>query len=1059
MMRKGKSRYALLKKRIQSQLPKKKLIGDIIINKNEYALLIDYFRKNYRRLADNPLSSIVDPLFAVALVQIAIKKYDRNYWKHVADILGLDTLTWVQRSRISNVLFSTLDKYSLPRCKGTAKTIRMHCFVSDHYATNLFNYLFAFYRIDLERDISRLDHEMMKDLFDVITRSDNTGRTYLIVQQTADAVHANPKGSKIRIRRLLKLIDRRFWDQTMPENPINRLSQYFVAWQKESDEFQTEYRRCHGTYNGKRSRFFSHPYLQCELSAPSFRLVLPSQLIKPEWTSATNENVAWQIKLGECKIHRNNDLIESVIGFKTEEMRLGLPTSYLFDQIDIKLICSSTQVRSFQIRADSVRFFDIWGNAIDSPTKGEAYAFTHFGDYIISEACTGNERRGSLAIHHFEFEHGDIVRLPDGTSLSIGKNYDEGILQRGRVTGAYAIVEEQSVSIYKKAPTVLIRIHPSKVAGTAININEKRLRLFDVETLVIDIEDKSGEKGYIIRLCDCGCVKNGIYRVHVDVPNDRSDRYWEFALIQTFSFEFEGAPYVFRPRGTIHFPENLPVISLDNNEKLGGENTFKVEITPQKDDITFALQNDDFTFPIKIDMPAFKWKFGNGDWQIEHPPEIWHGDFPTMLYLKYPDDDITISMDEAWDNDMRDVDSRVRFSKRKETHIFECDMTRFKSWIGREKNVRSLYLDFPNRTEFIRIVTKSIALSCVIHGDFQNNVLICETEIIGKSFYAADIFYNGDCIVEKAPVQNGKLEIFTELRSGKYDIVIYEQEDDGSGFSEGVYWPVRKFCQELLNPFDMRGKCIRIDYFKHKDSSIFKNDLKGQYIIKGLDQNSFGDKHDYTGQMYVVLCEGLVTSFEVKVHFNNLEKLNHIQLSVIEGENKPVSRQDDGAGFIYDNLRKILIKHEDNRLKKAEKYRRYTYVFPDEYLYAIQFIDAESPIPEVNAISASYQSLFTENAIAVLSKPSNHIQLRSGVLLSKDVSQISIDQMQLSPKTYNCLKRANRNKIEDIVSMPFDSLMKIRNLGRRSAEEIVLRLRKYKIMLDVQGNFYQKWED
>jgi len=52
----------------------------------------------------------------------------------------------------------------------------------------------------------------------------------------------------------------------------------------------------------------------------------------------------------------------------------------------------------------------------------------------------------------------------------------------------------------------------------------------------------------------------------------------------------------------------------------------------------------------------------------------------------------------------------------------------------------------------------------------------------------------------------------------------------------------------------------------------------------------------------------------------------------------------------------------------------------------------------------------------------------------------SIEDMELSPRSSNCLKRANINTIEDLVSKTKSDMLKVRNLGSKSLDEIIFKL-------------------
>ena len=54
---------------------------------------------------------------------------------------------------------------------------------------------------------------------------------------------------------------------------------------------------------------------------------------------------------------------------------------------------------------------------------------------------------------------------------------------------------------------------------------------------------------------------------------------------------------------------------------------------------------------------------------------------------------------------------------------------------------------------------------------------------------------------------------------------------------------------------------------------------------------------------------------------------------------------------------------------------------------------------------------------------------------------MSVDDFELSVRAYNCLKRAGINTIEELSKMDYESLMKIPNLGKKSLEEVLHKMR------------------
>ena len=59
---------------------------------------------------------------------------------------------------------------------------------------------------------------------------------------------------------------------------------------------------------------------------------------------------------------------------------------------------------------------------------------------------------------------------------------------------------------------------------------------------------------------------------------------------------------------------------------------------------------------------------------------------------------------------------------------------------------------------------------------------------------------------------------------------------------------------------------------------------------------------------------------------------------------------------------------------------------------------------------------------------------------SSAVYELTIEEMDLSVRSFNCLKRANINTVADLVSKTEDEMMKVRNLGRKSLEEVINKL-------------------
>ena len=68
------------------------------------------------------------------------------------------------------------------------------------------------------------------------------------------------------------------------------------------------------------------------------------------------------------------------------------------------------------------------------------------------------------------------------------------------------------------------------------------------------------------------------------------------------------------------------------------------------------------------------------------------------------------------------------------------------------------------------------------------------------------------------------------------------------------------------------------------------------------------------------------------------------------------------------------------------------------------------------------------------------------------VLELTIEELDLSVRSFNCLKRANINTVEDLISKTEDDMMKVRNLGRKSLEEVINKLAMMGLSLASEDN-------
>lgn len=110
-------------------------------------------------------------------------------------------------------------------------------------------------------------------------------------------------------------------------------------------------------------------------------------------------------------------------------------------------------------------------------------------------------------------------------------------------------------------------------------------------------------------------------------------------------------------------------------------------------------------------------------------------------------------------------------------------------------------------------------------------------------------------------------------------------------------------------------------------------------------------------------------------------------------------------------------------------------------------------IKATNALSLA--SKFLIEHFAVIQNLNSEIEQRKYMMESEEKVVDSklekkIEDLDLSVRSYNCLKRANINTVRELTQKTEEEMMKVRNLGRKSLKEVVQKLRE--IGLDLKNS-------
>ena len=135
---------------------------------------------------------------------------------------------------------------------------------------------------------------------------------------------------------------------------------------------------------------------------------------------------------------------------------------------------------------------------------------------------------------------------------------------------------------------------------------------------------------------------------------------------------------------------------------------------------------------------------------------------------------------------------------------------------------------------------------------------------------------------------------------------------------------------------------------------------------------------------------------------------------------------------IYTPVGKVNYTVENTRVGDATDYDKLTLE-----VWTNGTIDARDAVSLGARILCDHFTLFTDLSETMGSKST---VVEKAEAQRDKVLELTIEELDLSVRSFNCLKRANINTVEDLISKTEDEMMKVRNLGRKSLEEVENKL-------------------
>ena len=210
---------------------------------------------------------------------------------------------------------------------------------------------------------------------------------------------------------------------------------------------------------------------------------------------------------------------------------------------------------------------------------------------------------------------------------------------------------------------------------------------------------------------------------------------------------------------------------------------------------------------------------------------------------------------------------------------------------------------------------------------------------------------------------------------------------------------------------------------------------EGPAVLTGKDLNIDAEIEVINGDQYIcTIDEGATLDVELTIGRGRGYKPAK--------ENKKPIVDYIAIDSIYTPVQKVNYTVEPTRVGQAVDYDKLTIeVWTDGTFSGKEIISLAAKIMQ-DHISLFVNLSETIRSMDILVKTEDDKQ--------QQILKMAIEEMDLSVRSYNCLKRANIHTVEDLTKKTEDDMLKVRNLGRKSLEEVIQKLESYGLALKQQ---------
>ena len=231
---------------------------------------------------------------------------------------------------------------------------------------------------------------------------------------------------------------------------------------------------------------------------------------------------------------------------------------------------------------------------------------------------------------------------------------------------------------------------------------------------------------------------------------------------------------------------------------------------------------------------------------------------------------------------------------------------------------------------------------------------------------------------------------------------------------------------------NIKGLCMQL-HSPENEMKVLHINAAGEQEITAADIESDSDVEILNPELHIATLDK-DASLKIDIYVDNGR-------GYVPGDKN--KRDDMGIGWIpvdsiYSPITRVKFGVTDTRVGNVTDYDKLTLE-----VWTDGSINPEDAISRASGLLIDYLSLFQNGTVVEqkpvpAAEPSGH-ELVQDVLPDPKLS-MSIEEMDLSVRSNNCLRRAGINTVGDLINKSEDDLKKVRNLGTKSLEEIIKKL-------------------